>query len=164
MTLEQARTLYEELRYKYETKLAVAGLRYESDIYLEDEEFEQTLDESKAVSIALDILIFTDNRSKEDAYSCCTMADIEKGYVSETAMKQDMLEFEETLDNFIDEVLSTGDADGIIKRENEILEKESEEMMKEFLANITKQNRVVIAVCCVCAIIVVAVVIINLLL
>lgn len=161
MTIEQAKQIYENLRAEYETKLAEAGLRYESEIYLEDEEFEKTTDESNAVSIEMDILIFTDNINKDDAYGCCTISDIKNGTVSDAAIKKGILEFEETLDAFIDEVLSTGDAEGIIKRENEIAEKESEEMMKELNSRMKTLNVAVIAIGCVCVIAAVVAIIIK---
>lgn len=153
MTIEQARAIYEELRERYEASLAAAGLRCESEIYLEDEEFERTEDESKAALIELDVLVFTDNISKDDGYGFCSMADIKSGYVSESELKKDALELEEALDAFIDEVLSTGDADSIIRRENEKAEKEAEEMMREFEEKMKRSNVAAIIAVSVCAVI-----------
>lgn len=150
MTIEQARIAYEDLRAKYETRLAAAGLRNEWEIYLEDDEFEQTTDESRAVSIEIDVLIFTDNISRDDGYGCCAISDIKDGYISESSLKRDVLEFEETLDAFIDEVLSTGDAESVIKRENETAEKEAEEILHKFEGEIKKSNTVALITAGIC--------------
>ena len=48
MTLDQVRGIYTELRDKYEAKLSGFDVKYDSEIYLEDDGFDkvEALDES----------------------------------------------------------------------------------------------------------------------
>ena len=152
MTIEQAKATYEELCERYEERLAELGLRCESEIYLEDDEFDITTDEAKAVTIELDLIVYTDNMDKDDAYGCCTIADIKDGRVSDASLKEYMLEFEETLDTLIEEISLTGDAEGVIRRENEKAEADAEEMMQKFERDIKMTNRIALIAVGVCVV------------
>lgn len=154
MTIEQAKRLYEELREKYEAKLASYNVFYESEIYLEDEEFEKVTHLDKGGFVSLDVNIFTDNIKKEDGICFCASATVTNDRVDDDEILEDNKEFESSIEEFIDKLSLADSADELIKCESEKIDAKVDEMMREFESKMKKSTTAVtvaVAICVVCA-------------
>ncbi len=154
MTIEQARALYEELRDKYEARLAEYDVKFESEIYFEDDDFERPEDVNKASIISLDVNIFTENIDKDNGLCFCASVSIAKGRVDDDEILEDNREFERSICEFLEKLSFASTPDELIAAEAEAAERKLDEMMQEFQSKMKKTT--VVAYCAVAVLVVVA--------
>ena len=154
MTIEQAKALYEELRDKYEARLAECAALYDSEIYLESDDFEKVDSIEKGGYISLEINIFTDNIAKDDGICFCASAIVSGERVDDDDILNDKKAFEHEICEFIDRLSFADDVDALIREETEKTAAEIEESMREFESKMKMSTTAVViavAVCAVCA-------------
>ena len=138
MTIEQARVLYEELRDKYEACLAEYDVKFESEIYFEDDDFERPEDLNKATIMSLDINIFTESIDKDNGICFCASVTVAKGRVDDDEILEDNREFERSICEFLDKLGFASSPDELIAAEVEDGEQKLDEMMQEFQSKMKK--------------------------
>lgn len=159
MTLEQAKKIYEELCDKYEARLAEYAVKYESEIYLENEKLDKVDELNDAGFISLDINVFTDSIDKDSGLCFCASAEVQGLRVDDDEILDDAKEFERTVCEFLDKLSLAGDADELIRSEVKEAQKEADELMRKLEANMKKSTVTVIVAVAVCAIVAAAVLI-----
>ena len=150
MTLDQVRGIYTELREKYEAKLSGFDVKYDSEIYLEDEGFDKVdaLDESGFVS--LDINVFTEKIDKENGVCFCSSVTVTNNRVDDDEILGDVKAFEESLEEFLTKLAAAESADALILAEIAESEQAASEMMEAFERQIKKSNTMAIIATGIC--------------
>ena len=152
MTLDQVKGIYAELRDKYEAKLSGFDVKYESEIYLEDEGFDKVdaLDENGFVS--LDINVFTEKIDKENGVCFCSSVAVSGDRVDDDDILGDIKAFEESLEEFLHKLTAAESADELIRAEIAKDEQIIDEMMQEFERKIKSTNTMALIAVGVCVI------------
>ena len=150
MTLDQVRGIYTELREKYEAKLSGFDVKYDSEIYLEDEGFDKVdaLDENGFVS--LDINVFTEKIDKENGVCFCSSVTVTNNRVDDDEILGDVKAFEESLEEFLAKLAMAESADALILAEIAESEQAASEMMEAFERQIKKSNAMAIIATGIC--------------
>ena len=150
MTLDQVRGIYTELRGKYEAKLSGFDVKYNSEIYLEDDGFDkvEALDESGFIS--LDINVFTDKIHKDNGLCFCSSVTVAKDRVDDDEILDDVKAFEESLEEFLAKLAVAESADALICAEIAESEQAASEMMQAFERKIKSTNTVALIAVGVC--------------
>ena len=140
MTLDQVKGIYGELRDKYEAKLSGFDVKYDSEIYLEDDGFDkvEALDESGFIS--LDINVFTEKIDKDNGLCFCSSVTVAKDRVDDDEILDDVKAFEESLEEFLAKLAAAESADALICAEIAESEQAASEMMEAFERKIKKTN------------------------
>ena len=164
MTIEQARVLYEELRDKYEARLAEYAVKFESEIYFEDNDFEKLDDTNKATLMSLDVNIFTENIDKDNGICFCASVTVANGRVDDDEILEDNKEFECSICEFLDKLSFAATPDELIAAEVEDGERKIEEMMSDLERKIKRNNLIALIAVGICAVAAIVAVLLNILL
>jgi hypothetical protein len=111
MTLDQVRGIYTELRDKYEAKLSGFDVKYDSEIYLEDDGFDKVEALEESGFISLDINVFTEKIDKDNGLCFCSSVTVAKDRVDDDEILDDVKAFEESLEEFLAKLAAAESAD-----------------------------------------------------
>ena len=140
MTLEQARTMYEELRQKYEAQLSSFDVLCYSEIYCENEKFDKVYTPDEAVIVSLDVNVYTEAIGLDNGICFCASAEVSKCRVDDDAIIKDAEEFEKAICEFIEKLNAADDTEALIRAEITESEVLVEKMMREFDSNMKKTS------------------------
>ena len=150
MTLSQVKGIYAELRDKYEAKLSKFNVKYDSEIYLEDEGFEKVEAIEESGFISLDVNVFTDKIDKDNGLCFCSSVAVAKDRVDDDEILGDVKAFEESLEEFLAKLAAAESADALICTEIAESEQAASEMMQEFERKIKSTNAMALIAVGVC--------------
>lgn len=150
MTLSQVKGIYAELRDKYEAKLSKFNVKYDSEIYLEDEGFDKVEAIEESGFISLDINVFTDKIDKDNGLCFCSSVAVAKDRVDDDEILGDVKAFEESLEEFLAKLATSDSADALISAEIAESEQAAGEMMQEFERKIKSTNAMALIAVGVC--------------
>lgn len=150
MTLSQVKGIYAELRDKYEAKLSKFNVKYDSEIYLEDEGFDKVEALTESGFISLDINVFTDKIDKDNGLCFCSSVTVAKDRVDDDEILGDVKAFEESLEEFLAKLATSDSADALISAEIAESEQAAGEMMQEFERKIKSTNAMAIIATGIC--------------
>ena len=150
MTLDQVREIYTELRDKYEAKLSGFDVKYDSEIYLEDDGFDKVEALEESGFISLDINVFTDKIDKDNGLCFCSSVVVAKDRVEDDEILGDVKAFEESLEEFLAKLAAAESADALILAEIAEGEQAASEMMEAFERKIKSTNTVALIAVGVC--------------
>ena len=150
MTLSQVKGIYAELRDKYEAKLSKFNVKYDSEIYLEDEGFDKVEAIEESGFISLDINVFTDKIDKDNGLCFCSSVAVAKDRVDDDEILGDIKAFEESLEEFLAKLAAAESADALISAEIAESEQAAGEMMQEFERKIKSTNAMALIAVGVC--------------
>jgi hypothetical protein len=150
MTLSQVKGIYAELRDKYEAKLSKFNVKYDSEIYLEDEGFDKVEALAESGFISLDINVFTDKIDKDNGLCFCSSVTVAKDRVDDDEILGDVKAFEESLEEFLAKLATSDSADALISAEIAESEQAAGEMMQEFERKIKSTNAMALIAVGVC--------------
>ena len=150
MTLSQVKGIYAELRDKYEAKLSKFNVKYDSEIYLEDEGFDKVEAIEESGFISLDINVFTDKIDKDNGLCFCSSVAVAKDRVDDDEILGDVKAFEESLEEFLAKLATSDSADALISAEIAESEQAAGEMMQEFERKIKSTNTMALIAVGVC--------------
>ena len=150
MTLSQVKGIYAELRDKYEAKLSGFDVKYDSEIYLEDEGFDKVEAIEESGFISLDINVFTDKIDKDNGLCFCSSVAVAKDRVDDDEILGDVKAFEESLEEFLAKLATSDSADALISAEIAESEQAAGEMMQEFERKIKSTNTMALIAVGVC--------------
>ena len=161
MTLEQVKGIYEELRAEYESSLIEYGVKCESEIYCEDENFEKVDSLGERGYISLDLNVFTDAIDKDNALCFCSSVTVTRGRVDDDEIIEDTKEFERTVREFIDKLSSSLDPDELIKSEIKSTDEEALEIMRKLEKNIKTSSLITAIAVGICVVVAAVALILN---
>lgn len=150
MTLSQVKGIYAELRDKYEAKLSKFNVKYDSEIYLEDEGFDKVEAIEESGFISLDVNVFTDKIDKDNGLCFCSSVAVAKDRVDDDEILGDVKAFEESLEEFLAKLATSDSADALICTEIAESEQAAGEMMEAFERKIKKTNAMALIAVGVC--------------
>lgn len=150
MTLSQVKGIYAELRDKYEAKLSKFNVKYDSEIYLEDEGFDKVEAIEESGFISLDVNVFTDKIDKDNGLCFCSSVAVAKDRVDDDEILGDVKAFEESLEEFLAKLATSDSADALISAEIAESEQAAGEMMQEFERKIKSTNAMALIAVGVC--------------
>ena len=150
MTLSQVKGIYAELRDKYEAKLSKFNVKYDSEIYLEDEGFDKVEAIEESGFISLDVNVFTDKIDKDNGLCFCSSVAVAKDRVDDDEILGDIKAFEESLEEFLAKLAAAESADALISAEIAESEQAAGEMMQEFERKIKSTNAMALIAVGVC--------------
>ena len=150
MTLDQVKEIYAELREKYEANLSGFDVKYDSEIYLEDEGFDKVEALEENGFISLDINVFTEKIDKDNGLCFCSSVSVAKDRVDDDEVLGDVKEFEESLEEFLAKLATAESADALICAEIAESEQAASEMMQEFERKIKSTNAIAIIATGIC--------------
>ena len=150
MTLSQVKGIYAELCDKYEAKLSKFNVKYDSEIYLEDEGFDKVDAIEESGFISLDVNVFTDKIDKDNGLCFCSSVAVAKDRVDDDEILGDVKAFEESLEEFLAKLATSDSADALISAEIAESEQAASEMMQEFERKIKSTNAMALIAVGVC--------------
>ena len=152
MTLDQVKGIYAELRDKYEARLSEFDVKYDSEIYLENEGFDKVEALEDNGFISLDINVFTEEIDRENGLCFCSSVVVTKDRVDDDEILGDVKAFEESLEDFLGKLGTAESADAVIREEMAAEEQAVDEMMQEFERKIKSTNTMAIIAAVICGV------------